>query len=51
MINILKENFYEELNEKYIKNIKFYLMNISKNNKKELNKFIDIMEEEIKNEK
>ena len=48
MINVLEENNNEEHNEKYMKNIKYYLMNISKKNKKELNDFIDKMEVEIK---
>ena len=49
MIKVLEENYYENHNEKYMKDIKYYLMNISRKNKKELNDFIDKLEAEIKN--
>ena len=48
MINVVKENENEELNEKYMEDIKFYLMNISRKNKKELNDFIDNIQNKIK---
>ena len=47
MKNVIKENDNEELNEKYMKNIKYYLMNISKKNKNALNKFIENIEKQI----
>ena len=49
MTNVMRENDNEELNEKYMEDIKFYLMNISRKNKKELNDFIDDTEKKIKN--
>lgn len=47
MKNVMKENNNEELNEKYMKNIKYYLMNISKKNKYALNKFIENIQNHI----
>ena len=44
MTNVMRENDNEELNEKYIEDIKFYLMNISRKNKKDINDFIDKIE-------
>ena len=41
MLNVVKENYNEELNEKYMDDIKFYLMSITKKNKKDLNELID----------
>ena len=40
----LYPNEYDELNEKYVTDIKYYLMNISRRNKKELTEFIDKLE-------
>lgn len=48
MKKVIKENDDDELNDKYIDNIKFYLMNKSKKHKSELNDYINIMENEIK---
>jgi len=47
MKNVIKENDNEKLNVKYMKNIKYYLMNISKKNKTALNKFIENIEKQI----
>lgn len=44
MSKVVRENDNEELNEKYIEDIKFYLMSITKKNKKDLNDLIDGME-------
>ena len=41
MLNVVKENYNEELNEKYMEDIKFYLMSIKKKNKKDLHELID----------
>lgn len=46
MKKVIKDN--DELNDKYIENIKFYLMDKSKKHKSELNDYIDTMENEIK---
>jgi len=51
MKTVMKENDNEELNEKYMKNIKYYLMNISKKNKIALTKFIENIEKQIQNKK
>ena len=48
MLNVVKENDNEELNEKYMEDIKFYLMNITKKNKKDLNDFMDTIENRLK---
>ena len=48
MIKVLEENYYEKLNDKYIDDIKFYLINITKKNKKELNEFMDGIEDTLK---
>ena len=48
MKSVMRENDNEELNEKYMKNIKYYLMNVSKKNKIALNKFIENIEKQIK---
>ena len=48
MLNVVRENDNEELNEKYMEDIKFYLMSITKKNKKELHKFMDNIEKKIK---
>ena len=41
---VISSNEDDTLNDKYITDIKFYLMNISKRNKKEINEFIDKLE-------
>ena len=48
MKKVIQENNDEVLNSKYIDNIKYYLMNKSRKNKKQLNKFIDELEKKIK---
>ena len=48
MKSVMRENDNEELNEKYMKNIKYYLMNVSKKNKIALNKFIENIEKQLK---
>ena len=48
MLNVVRENDNEELNDKYVEDIKFYLMSITKKNKKELHKFMDNIEKKIK---
>ena len=48
MKKVIRENNDEVLNSKYIDNIKYYLMNKSRKNKKQLNKFIDELEMKIK---
>ena len=45
---MLEESNTGELTEKYIQDIKFYLMTISKKNKKDLNDFIDKLEAKIR---
>jgi hypothetical protein len=48
MIKVIEENNNNNLATKYMDDIKYYLMTISKNNKKDINKFIDNIEMEIK---
>ena len=48
MKSVMRENENEELNEKYMKNIKYYLINVSKKNKIALTKFIEKIEKQIK---
>ena len=48
MKSVMRENDNEELNEKYMKNIKYYLINVSKKNKIALTKFIEKIEKQIK---
>jgi hypothetical protein len=48
MKKVINLNNGQDLNDKYIDDIKYYLMNISKKNKKEINEFIDKLELEIK---
>ena len=47
MKNVMRENNNEELNKKYMKNIKYYLMNVSKKNKIALTNFIENIEKQI----
>ena len=47
MKNVMRENNNEELNKKYMKNIKYYLMNVSKKNKMALTNFIENIEKQI----
>ena len=47
MKNVMRENNNEELNKKYMKNIKYYLMNVSKKNKIALTNFIEKIEKQI----
>ena len=49
MIKVLASSNNGEQDEKYMEDIKYYLMTISKKNKKDLNKFIDNLELKIKN--
>ena len=39
-----------DLDEKFINSIKYYIMNISKKNKREINEFIEKLEIQIKND-
>ena len=41
LLKILEESNTGELDEKYMNDIRFYIMNISKKNKQELNEFLD----------
>ena len=45
------KNYEGELTDKYMEDIKYYLMNISRKNKKEINDFIDQIEEQVKLQK
>ena len=47
LIKMLEKSNSGELTDKYIEDIKYYLLNISKKNKKDLNDFIDKLELEI----
>ena len=48
MIKVLSSSNNGRLDEKYMNDIKYYLMNISRKNKKDLNDFIDKIENQIK---
>jgi len=48
MIKVLSSSNNGTLDEKYMSDIKYYLMNISRKNKKELNDFIDKLELKLK---
>ena len=48
LLKILEESNTGELDEKYMNNIRFYIMNISKKNKQELNEFLDKIAIQIK---
>ena len=49
MLDVLQMSNKGELDEKYINSIKYYIMNISKKNKREINEFIEKLELQIKN--
>ena len=48
LLKILEESNTGELDEKYMNDIRFYIMNISKKNKQELNEFLDKIALQIK---
>jgi hypothetical protein len=49
LVKMVEESNSGVLTDKYIDDIKYYLLNISRRNKKDLNDFIDKIEEEIQN--
>ena len=49
MIEVLSSSNNGNLDEKYMNDIKYYIMNISRKNKKKLNEFIDKLELKLKN--
>jgi len=48
LLRVLEENLDGSLNDKYIEDIKYHILNISKRNKKELNEYLDKVEKELK---
>jgi hypothetical protein len=49
LVKMVEESNSGVLTDKYIDDIKYYLLNISRRNKKDLNDFIDKIEQEIQN--
>lgn len=44
---VIEDNNNGSLNDKYIEDIKYHIINISKRNKKELNEYLDMVEKEL----
>ena len=51
MRTVIEKNYEGELTDKYMEDIKYYLMNISRKNKKEMNDFIDQIEKQVQLQK
>ena len=51
MRTVIEKNYEGELTDKYMEDIKYYLMNISRKNKKDINDFIDKIEEQVQLQK
>ena len=48
LIKVLENNNLGTLNDKYIEDIRFYLLKISKKNKKEINEYMAKLDETVK---
>ena len=47
LIKVVENNNIGSLNDKYIEDIKYYLMNISKKNRTDINNYLDKLEKRI----